>query len=109
MTKDERAELERMAKGRSLSAVVRARLFGDKAAKRSRPSTSPIADHRALAKVLSLLGRSGLAGELAMLKWADETAALLMDPETAGAVRRACDDIAEMRADLVRALGLRGE
>ncbi|MEM1151614.1 MAG: hypothetical protein AAGI03_13835 [Pseudomonadota bacterium] len=105
----ERTELERLAAGQSLSAFVRAKLFGKAAIRRQKTIRTPIADHRALARVLSALGKSSVTADLARLHWASATGTVNLDIETTAAVQRACTEIATMRQDLVRALGLRSD
>ncbi|MEL6999794.1 MAG: hypothetical protein AAFP68_16155 [Pseudomonadota bacterium] len=82
-------------------------MFGDDAPKRRVSGKAPIKDHAALAQVLSALGRSRIARDLETLEWAERDGVLHLDPSTASALRQATADIAAMRQDLVRALGLR--
>lgn len=107
VTPEEKERLQRDAGRQSVSAYVRSRLLGDDAKPRRTKGNYPVKDHEALAKVLRALGHSNLAQEFDMLKWASEDGAILIDRETAGAIRNACADIKKMRDDLVAALGLR--
>ena len=106
LTKEERAVLEREAGSKPLSTYVRSRLFGDKAAPR-RTRRQPIADHQALARVLSALGRSNLAQNFDALGWAVKDGTVRLNANGERALEQACADIAAMRRDLVSALGLK--
>lgn len=109
LTLDERARLEREADGRSLSDHIRERLFNGDAAPRKIRGLKPVKDRQALARVLSALGRSGLAEDFGTLAWALEDGQLCLSAESEHALRRACGQINAMRRDLVAALGLRPE
>lgn len=106
-TPEERAQIERDAGGKSLSRYIRERLFGSKA--KGRTVRAPTKDHAALARVLSALGRSNLARECAALTKAAQDERVILDADSAAALRQACTDIAIMRQELVKALGLRPE
>lgn len=106
-TLEERAQIERDAGEKSLSRYIRERLFGAKA--KGRSVRAPIKDHAALARVLSALGRSNLARECAALTKAAQDERIILDTDSAAALRQACTDIAIMRQELVKALGLRPE
>ncbi|GMG84957.1 hypothetical protein LNKW23_41730 [Paralimibaculum aggregatum] len=109
LTEAERARLERDAAGRSLSAHIRERLFGQAAAPRQGRNRAPVKDHHALARVLSQLGRTGLAKDFETLADAADDGILRLTPETEAAIRQACTDIAAIRRDLIAALGLKPE
>jgi hypothetical protein len=55
--------------------------------------------------VLGALGRSRLSSNLNQLAKAVNTGSLPVTPETEADLRQACRDVAEIRADLLRALG----
>lgn len=103
---DEIIRLEREAAGQSVSAYVRARLFGEAATPRQTRGKFPVKDYEALGRVLGWLGRSNISEDFANLEWAVDDGVVLLGPETERAIRQACADIAAMRADLVKALGL---
>ena len=107
LNEEERALLERDAAGMSVSAYIRERLFGDAASPRKTRGKFPVKDQKALAQVLSALGRSGIARDLEALR--ANSAAGGLDAAQARALERACDDVAAMRRDLVAALGLKPE
>lgn len=107
LTKDERARLERDAGALSLNAYVRSRLFGADVSPRKRTKKPPVQDRKELAQVLALLGRSSLASNVNQLAKGLNTGTLPAQPETDQAIRKACRDIAAMRAILMQSLGKR--
>ena len=103
---EDRAALEKAAAGMPLGAYIRWRaLDPDKPPPRSR-GKFPVKDHQALGRVLGELGRSRLANNLNQLARAVNSGSLPVTPDTEIAIRAACEDIALMRADLIKALGL---
>lgn len=107
-TAEERAQIEREAGQKSLSLYVRERLFGESAKRAPSPRT-PLQDHAALAQVLSALGRSNLAHDFDALLQEVRGGSLPLSSETEAAIGQACADIAAIRRDLVKALGLKPE
>ncbi len=101
--------MKKRAGSKCLSAYVRHRaLDGDVTPRKSRGHT-PIKDHQALAHVLSALGRSEIHKSLNSIIALSKEGESLLDDRVQKALWRACSDIADMRADLVTALGLRGK
>lgn len=107
VTEEERAYLKRKAGKKPVSAYVRDRVLGDVAASR-KAVQSPAVDNEMLGRVLGLLGKSELSKNLCLLAVAAEHGALIIDEETAGDLKAACEDVRRMRLLLVSALGLRG-
>lgn len=108
LTFDERARLEKDAAGLPLGAYIRERLFDEKAQPRRTRGKFPVRDHEALARVLAELGRSRLASNLNQLARAANTGSLPVTPETEEDLARACATVAEIRRELLRALGVPG-
>lgn len=102
LSDDERAKLEKAAAGQSLSSYVKERLFAGKRLRKSK-----VQDCEALARALSLLGRSDLQTRLSALLLALETQRLVASVETESDIRAACTHVAIIRAELVTALGLK--
>ncbi|MEP4987384.1 MAG: hypothetical protein ABJV68_06795 [Paracoccaceae bacterium] len=102
LNEDERAKLERAAAGQSLNSYVKERLF---AGSGSRKSASK--DYAALARALSLLGRSDIQTRLTALLLAIEKEQLVASKDVERDVRDACSMVKMIRAELVTALGLR--
>ncbi|MEO1724823.1 MAG: hypothetical protein AAFR84_20800 [Pseudomonadota bacterium] len=106
VTAEEKARLKKDAAGLSLSDYVREQLFGAEAKPRRTRGKFPVEDHAALSKVLRALGQSGLARDFETLAWAERDGTLVLDEESARRLREACADVAAMRLDLIKALGL---
>ena len=105
LTFEERARLERDAAGMSLGAYIRSRLFGADVPPRRTRGKFPVKDKAALAKVLAVLGASRLSQNLNQLARAVNIGALPVTPETDAELRDACRAVAELRDELLRALG----
>lgn len=93
----------------SLGEYIRSRVFNGEAALRRTRGKHPVKDHEALGRVLGELGRSRLANNLNQLARAANTGSLPVTPETEAALQDACAAIQDIRADLVKALGLSPE
>ena len=109
LTFEERARLEKDAAGMSLGAYVRSRVFDGSVPQRQTRGKFPVKDHIALAQVLAQLGASRLSSNLNQLARAVNTGSLPVTPDTEADIRRACDDVRQIRMDLMKALGLNGE
>ena len=103
MSDEERAQLSREAQERHLrlGTYIRSRLFSE-----SHAGLSPV-DYALLGQLLAALGGSELASSLCLLAVAAEQGALPVDKELESDLKAACDEVMEMRAMLVSALGLR--
>lgn len=107
LTFEERAKLEEAANGVPLGAYIKAVLFdGGDLSKLRRRGCHPVADYEALGRVLGALGGARLSNNLNQLARAVNTGTLPITSETENELRKACADIAAMRADLITALGL---
>ena len=104
---DERAWLEQQAAGRPLSAVIREAVLAGSGTTRTPRRRMPVKDHEALARLLGLLGRSEIGQKLGGILLAVKLGELHLDDEARQNLREACSDVAAMRCDLVKALGLR--
>ncbi|WP_147283790.1 hypothetical protein [Bosea caraganae] len=112
LTPEERRQLERDAGGHPLSAYIRHRLFSSPA-----PSSAPLGTdtarispgerQRQLAQILSRLGGCGIGRALLELADAARIGILPLTPDVLAELRSALRDIADLRADLLRALGLK--
>lgn len=105
LTWEERARLEEEAGGGPLGFYIRELLFGDDAAPRKRRGNSPVQNREALGRVLGALGQSRLSSNLNQLAKAVNTGSLPVTPETEADLQAACRAVAEIRAELLRALG----
>ena len=100
---EERAALQKLAKGKPLGGVIRAILREAIASDKGVP-TAPAVDTESLGRVLGQLGKSRLSQNMNQLAKATNMGALPVTPETENEIRQACADIAAMRAELMRAL-----
>lgn len=108
VTHEERADLERRAGEQTVSAYVRAVLFDQASARRSHRKRPEI-DRVALARILALLGQSELSANLRIIADAARTGTLEIGAALVEELGQACADVALMRADLIRALGIKAE
>lgn len=106
---EEREQLKTEAAGASVHGYVRDCLFGAAASKHSRVRRPASVDHAALARILGTLGQSRLSSNLNQLAKSANMGALPVTPELSQELHNACADIATMRQDLMRALGLKPE
>ena len=102
---EERAKLEKLAGGSSLSAFIKAKVFADEGYIRRLRGKFPVKDHEALGKVLGQLGASRLSQNMNQLAKAAHLGALPVDEDVADQLNQACQDISMMRNALMRALG----
>lgn len=102
LSENERAKLEAAAAGQSLNSYVKERLFAG-----TRPRKSAVQDYDALARALSMLGRSDIQKRLSALLLAIESERLVASQEVEQDIRAACATVAVIRAELVTALGLK--
>lgn len=109
LTFEERAQLEKEAAGMPLGRYIRQKALDGKAPPRRTRGRFPVKDHEALGRVLGLLGGSRLASNLNQLARAVHTGSLPVTPDTEEAIKGACRDVRQMRADLLQALGLAPE
>lgn len=106
LSADERAYLERKAGTRPLGRYIRGKLLGDEEAPRKAARTASI-DYAMLGQVLGVLGKSELATHLCLLAAAAEAGRLELAERDRAALKHACEDVREVRALLVSALGLK--
>ena len=109
LTAEERARLEELATGMTLSAYIRACVFSKEERRRKRRPKDAVADKKAMAEALALLGQSRIANNLNQLAKAVNIGSLPVVEETERDIRRACADVAAMREELLRALGQRSD
>lgn len=108
LTDDEKTALKQMAGKKGLSTFLRDKaLDGVVASARRVHKPKPGPNTRLLSELLVCLGRKGLSDNLRRIAEAAERGALRFDPDAARNIQSACDDIAAMRALLLKGLGLR--
>ncbi len=107
LSAEERAYLERKAESRPLGAYIRGRLLDGKEVKPRKSSRAPSVDHALLAKLLGMLGKSQQVSCLFLLALAEEKKRLTLAEADRAALHAACTDVRDMRALLIKALGLK--
>ena len=98
---EERAQLKKDAKGGSLNAYVRERLFKS----RAKPKL-PVKQQQALVRALSRLGKSGITRFLENLKRAHEDGRITLSDFGLGQLESILTDCEAVRHDLIVALGV---
>ena len=105
----ERAALERRAGNRPLGDYIRECVLGAKITPRKPSRARPRkvrADKKAMAQVLGVLGQSEIAKNLRTISEHVKLGTLLVTEETEREIDRALSDIEDIRAMLIRALGI---
>ena len=105
LTPEERARLEELAAGMTLSTYVRACVFGEEAKRRKRRSKNAVADKKAIAEALALLGQSRIANNLNQLAYHANIGALEITGKEREQIEEAYAHVVALRALLVTALG----
>ena len=105
-TKQQRQCLAQEAGDLPLSVYIRSQVFGDDGVLRRR-RVQHIQDAKAIAQILSLLGQSGVFGNLDQLAKCAANGALPVTPDICSDLEQACVDIREIGSLLLKALGTR--
>ena len=105
LTAEERMRLEELAAGLTLSAYVRACVFGEEAKRRKRRPKDTVADKRAAAEALALLGQSRIANNLNQLAYHANIGALDIGASEREKIDEAYEHVLAIRTLLVSALG----
>ncbi|MEP2471759.1 hypothetical protein [Roseobacter sp.] len=105
LTAEERKRLEELAAGMTLSAYVRACVFGAEAAKRKRRPKDAVEDKKAAAEALALLGQSRMASNLNQLAYHANVGALIVGEQEKEDIAEANAHLLAIRTLLVKALG----
>lgn len=105
LTVDERAKLEELAAGMTLSAYVRACVFAEETKRRKRRPKDVVEDKKAIAEVLALLGQSRIASNLNQLAHHANLGILIVDDEEKAQIAEANAHLQTIRGLLVKALG----
>jgi hypothetical protein len=107
LTDGEKAALQAKAGRVPLGAYARKVLLGGHAENRDAAGPAPRVDAALLARMLSMLGESNLAGNLNTLARHAEAGALIGDEATVTRLHDACNALVAMRLLLLHALGKR--
>ena len=105
LTEDERVKLEELATGMTLSTYIRMCVFAQEERRRKRRPASAIADRKAAAEALALLGQSRIASNLNQLAHAANIGALRVDERERAQINEAYAHVLSLRGLLLQALG----
>ena len=105
LTPEERARLEELAAGMTLSAYVRACVFAEVTRRRKRRPGTAISDKKAAAEALALLGQSRIASNLNQLAYHANIGALITGEEEKRQIAEANAHLLAIRGLLMQALG----
>lgn len=105
MSPVERAKLEELAQGMTLSAYIRMCVLQEGISRTGKASNRT--DKEMLAQIIGLLGQSRIASNLNQIAKAANLGMLPLDDQTEGDIREAYAHVVEMRHLLLKALGLK--
>ena len=113
-TESERTRLEHAAGTLSLAAYIRLKLFEDDSEsmpkrRATRRVQTPSAELAVIGQMLGQLGETRLAASLDDIAKAASSGALHVEPELETELKQACATVQEIRALLIKALGVRTE
>lgn len=113
LSAEEKTQLETAAKGQTISAYIRSRLFHpileSQDCGRDASRLSPRARQTLLARMLAELGRQGFAKSLGDIAEAARAGVLPLSPDVLETVDVACRHIRDLRKHLMIALGSKRE
>ena len=107
LSQEERAYLKQKAGQMPLGAYIKAKAFADGGPVKRRAVGLEVADKDALAKALALLGRSHFSSNLNQLAKAANIGILPVTPEVEQELAAACAHIKEIKALLIKSMGLK--
>ncbi|NVK17768.1 MAG: hypothetical protein HWE30_03645 [Methylocystaceae bacterium] len=107
LSDEERTVLETRAGSKPLGTYIRDQLLGDYQSKRKPAIRKPKVSDAEFAQILGLLGKSDQVKCLFLMLAAVENERVQLEKQEHEALSQACEDIKDMRALLVSALGLR--
>lgn len=103
---DDYEKLQQLADGMALAVYIRAKAL-DQELPRKKRSAASIADKRAIAQILGLLGQSRIANNLNQLAHHANIGALLIDDDARSQINEAYEHVLFLRKTLMNALGFR--
>lgn len=108
LTPDERERLEELAAGMTLSAYIRACVFAKEDKRRKSRPKDVVADKKAVAEALALLGQSRIASNLNQLAYHANIGALMVGEAEKAQIAEAYSHVLSIRSLLMQALGKQG-
>ena len=107
LTPKERERLEELAAGMTLSAYIRTCLFAREEKRRKSRPRGMVADKKAVAEALALLGQSRIASNLNQLAYHANIGALIVGETEKTQIAEAYAHVLTLRSLLMQALGKR--
>lgn len=105
-TPEERLLLERLSNGKSLASHIRSCVLDDQTSPRKSRRHEPDIDHVILASILAKLGATRQANNLNQIAHGINSGAVIaLSENMESQILDACNDIKEMRRELLTALG----
>ncbi|SFA88828.1 mobilisation protein (MobC) [Poseidonocella pacifica] len=108
-TDAERERVEAQAGKMPVGAYIKSVVLAEDAPRYRKRRALPEEDQRLLAEILARLGASRTANNLNQIAKHLNQGTLVIDDELEADIRRACAEVAWMRATLIEALGLKGK
>ncbi|MGH1330669.1 MAG: plasmid mobilization protein [Paracoccaceae bacterium] len=102
---EDHERLKALADGMALSTYIRAKALGEVLPRRKPRSSTSVADQRALAQILGLLGQSRIANNLNQIAYHANIGALVMDDTTRAQIEETYEHVMHIRTSLMTALG----
>lgn len=103
----ERKQLEAQAGSIPLASYIKSVVLADAAPKYRKRSKPPVAEQQLLAEILARLGASRTASNLNQIAKSMNQGTLVIDVELEADLKKACAEVAWMRATLMAALGVK--
>jgi hypothetical protein len=108
LTPEERERLEELAAGMTLSAYIRSCVFAKEEKRRKSRPKEVVADKKAAAEALALLGQSRIASNLNQLAYHANIGALMVGEAEKAQIAEAYSHVLSIRSILMQALGKQG-
>ncbi|GAA6207869.1 hypothetical protein NBRC116601_11620 [Cognatishimia sp. WU-CL00825] len=108
LTPEERERLEELAAGMTLSAYIRACVFAKEEKRRKSRPKDVVADKKAAAEALALLGQSRIASNLNQLAYHANIGAIMIGEAEKAQIAEAYAHVLSIRSLLMQALGKPG-
>jgi len=107
LTDEERQKLEAQAGSMPLASYIKSVVLASEAPKYRKRSKPPVAEQQLLAEILARLGASRTANNLNQIAKGLNQGTLIIDPDLEADLKKACAEVAWLRATLMSALGVK--
>jgi len=109
LNSDEREELKRLADGIPMGQFIKDAIFNKKVRPNYRRSRPAIRDHKLLAQILGMLGKSRIPSNINQLAKAANSGSLPVNEEVLKSLFEAVRAIEWMRKSLIEGMGLKAQ